>query len=78
MARHLKAVGPGDAEPVDARLIERAEELLARVKSGEVAGFWAVLECEGYRSAVVAGEIDPDGIQGFSSRVLASLADNAE
>ncbi len=73
----LRIATAADAEPVDAALIAVGEALLARIKSGEVIGLFAVLECESHREPVLAGDVDPDGIAGFAARCLASVANEA-
>ena len=73
----LRLASAADAEP-DRGLVDAAELILARVKSGEAVGLFAILEvgaCS--REPVWGGELDADGIAGFSARVLAAMADNA-
>lgn len=73
----LRAVGKGEPTP-NAGLLALAEELLARVKSGEVIGAFCVLEVGlTGRETLLGGELDPDGIAGYSARVLAAVADGA-
>jgi hypothetical protein len=74
---HLKLASAA-FEP-DAGLVEAAERILAGVKSGQVVGLFAVLEVgQIAREIEAAGELDPDGIAGFSARVLASMANGHE
>jgi 2-methylaconitate cis-trans-isomerase PrpF len=62
----------------DAGLVAAAEEILARVKSGEIVGLFAVAECgQISREVYGGGELDVDGIAGFAARVLAAMADRA-
>jgi len=74
---HLKLASAADVEP-DAGLVELAETILARVKSGEIEGLFAVAECGPIsREALIGGTLDADGIAGFAARCLASLANSA-
>ncbi len=73
----LRIATAADSEPVDAILIAAVEALMVRIKSGEVIGLFAVLECEAHREPLLAGDVDPDGIAGFSARCLASVANEA-
>ena len=73
----LRLATSADFEP-DKGLVELAESILARVKSGEIEGIFAVLECGPVsREAMLGGSLDADGIAGFSARVLASMANGA-
>ncbi len=72
---HLK-LASAEFEP-DAGLVELAEQILARVKSGEIEGIFAVAECGPVaREALIGGSLDADGIAGFAARVLASMANS--
>ena len=71
---HLRSVSAADAAP-DPAWVADVDKLAAALKS-EGVGFYCVMECEGHREVMMAGSIDPDGIVGFTQRVLAAMADN--
>ena len=73
----LRLATSTDFEP-DKALVGLAESILARVKSGEIEGLFAIAECGPVsRDALLAGDLDADGIAGFAARVLASMANRA-
>lgn len=73
----LRLASADDAGQVDPELIALAETLVARIKSGQVVGFFAILEQHADREVLAGGDCDPDGIAGFAARVLAAVANNA-
>ena len=60
---------------VDPRWLADVDEMAAALKARGV-GFFCVMECEANREVLMSGSLDPDGIAGFTARVLAALADN--
>ena len=70
----LRLATDADAAP-DPRWLADVEEMATALKSRGV-GFYCVMECDGHREVLMSGAIDPDGIAGFTARVLAALADS--
>jgi hypothetical protein len=71
---HLRIASANGESVVNGDLLDLLTELRAKVESGEVVGIFAILESDGYRTPALAGELDVDGIAGFTARVCASLA----